>query len=518
MALQTLYNLYKKRFGANMHETDLKAFEKLIKSVLLEKISCAKKEEKIVIFLTPWVNTSVPYFSFLLAYIYRFQGYNVRIIWDDLLSYNEGRTDREQKVIEKFLFSFEENVIPIKRLSMFDAKENNDKINYYEVERLAKLKTIHQVKSATLLHDSTDIVEKYKKSLMQVLPFVTGVFSECTNEVFIIPGGICANTGLFYLLGKKYPKVRIASYDSGERTLLLGKDNVATHLRDIETIILNLNNITDKGKERYCKSAKIELSLRMSGNDKDRTQKINSENDKKEYNYDIFIPLNIEWDSAALGMEMIFEDSFQWLKETIEFTMKNTEYTIIIRQHPHERRFNSSVFLKQWFKKALYDEKRIRFVSCDENINSYSILKNVKVVLPWSSTIGIEAAMLGKNVVVHNNCYYSKLPFVISCDSKKKYFEMIVKCIEENMPNQHVNEAEICYYFSQCCNWTRNTNFTPIPADFNRLIARPFEEIVQDETIQDILKCLCENIPMALLNHYRNEKIFYDENDNDKII
>lgn len=513
MGIHTLHNMYKKLFF-NIPETNLEKLKKLIKSIPLENNSPLKKEKGIVILLSPWFNTSVPYYSFLIACIYRYQGYNVRIIWDDLLSYNEGKTTNEQKVIEKFLSSFDNNTIPIKRLSMFDAKENNDKHDYYEVEYLAKLKAIHHLKSATLLEDRCDIVEKYKNLLLQVLPFVNGVFSECTNEVFIVPGGICANTGLFYLVGKRYPKVRIASYDSAESRLLLGKDNVATHLKDIATIVLNLDNVADEEKERYRKRAKEELNLQISGND---TCKISSENDKVEYSSDIFIPLNIEWDSAALGIDKIFEDSFQWIKETVEFILKNTDYTIIMRQHPHERAFKSSIFLKQWFENVPYDKKRIRFVLCDETISTYSILKNVKVVLPYSSTVGIEAAMMGKNVVVHNNCYYSKLPFVISCDSKEKYFEMIVKCIEQNIPNQYVNEAEICYYFLLCYSWIRNTDFTPIPEDFNRIISRPFEEIVQDEIIQDILKCLCEDVPMALLNHYRDEKI-YGQKDNNKII
>ena len=57
---------------------------------------------------------------------------------------------------------------------------------------------------------------------------------------------------------------------------------------------------------------------------------------------------------------------------------------------------------------------RCRFVAAEDSVNSYDLLRSARLVLPFTSNIGIEAAAIGKPVLVSGAAYYADLGFVWS--------------------------------------------------------------------------------------------------------
>ena len=112
------------------------------------------------------------------------------------------------------------------------------------------------------------------------------------------------------------------------------------------------------------------------------------------YEHDVVIPLNIEWDSAALGLHSCFITDVEWVFKTVEYILENTNATVAVREHPAGRHFpdhhqNVERLLTTTFGK----HPNFTFYSKRSAVNSYRLIKKSRLVLPHSSTIGIEAAM-----------------------------------------------------------------------------------------------------------------------------
>lgn len=482
-----------------------KRFNSFLSDIDLNSIKANEiKGEKLGILVTPWDGTAVSWFAITIALLYRKQGINVSIIWDDLLSYDEGYTKTEKEAISEILEKIK-NVIDVIKLSNME-KESLDLLDLKEIDRLAKLKTIHHLKTSIVLNDTNKFRSLHSEVLRNSLPYIKTLFRQKQFGCFIVPGGICGNTALFYWASKLF-NIRIASYDSGSGIFMVGVDDVASHLMDIPKIV-KCNDVfnTLQDKNRAIKLARHELSLRMQGKDKFVSQhipRVSHSNDKM--NFDVLIPLNIDWDSAALGKHRFFEFTYEWLTDTIRYILDETTATIAVRQHPAEMNFKSGIFLEEYFNRIFPHEPRFRFFPCHEEVNTYDILDNVRIVLPYTSTLGVEAAMLGKRVIVESNCYYSNLSFVQKATSKQDYFNKIQNGLLENISDdlKVIEEAELCYYFTQVCNWIF-TDFTPDTNDFKKWSNISLDKLLEDEIVQDILISFREG---KLIPTLRSKKI-----------
>ena len=108
--------------------------------------------------------------------------------------------------------------------------------------------------------------------------------------------------------------------------------------------------------------------------------------------------MNISWDSAALGIDRVFGDEVEWLKETLYFLMKKTTMSVMIREHPAQAIYNEFVYKDYTKEISIINEykDRIFFANADSEVNTYQYLNKCRLVLPYSSTIGIESVLLEK--------------------------------------------------------------------------------------------------------------------------
>ena len=59
-------------------------------------------------------------------------------------------------------------------------------------------------------------------------------------------------------------------------------------------------------------------------------------------------------------------------------------------------------------------------------------------------------------------------------------------------------DAHLCYYLTQCCNWV----FSPFnPSDFQDWGGLDPKQLLADAAVQTVLASLQHNIPVAVLNH-----------------
>ena len=335
-----------------------------------------------------------------------------------------------------------------------------------ELRSLSQLSSIHKFKTTIENYDSKRFQELWLSRQLLNYHKIKNFFQQNNVKHLLLPGGVYGNSGLIKLAQKA--DTLISSYDSGRKRALFSLYGIAGYQDDVNKI-LNSNEFKNMNLDEIKTVNTLvenELNARINGIDSYKTQVVSSSRNNSE-KYDILMPLNITWDLPALGRHIAFKNDFEWIKETVEFILHNTDANLAIRQHPHERNHTSGKDLKEFILNKYKDNKRLKFISANDKVNSYNLLGNAKIILPYVSTIGIEAAILGKTVILESDNYYSEKSFVIKCIDKNSYF----KTIKRNLVKQEVvslnaiQEAKFTYYVSQICT-TEITNFTPFNEDF----------------------------------------------------
>jgi hypothetical protein len=464
-------------------------------------ISGTKSE--IAIYIHSWLGTAVPWYSIILGILLLRRGHPIHFIWDDMtVAPGEYQT---VNTIYEVLHLLQRNGIPFYRLSdMKNVYPSEELIE--ETLRIASLNAIWRHKTPVPCPELNNIRYENLCFLLNALPNIAGYFSAISPKMMILPGGIFATSGIFLYFCKQNGIIA-TTYDSGACSISTGINSVAAHLDDIPYVIYKL--IDDKKTlEMAIDYGKKELEKRFSGRDKYTFQPI-SRGKSHVPSYDILFPLNIENDASALGKHIFFKNSFDWLTETLDFILSETQATVVIRQHPYEKRINGrNDSLISYLDKNYSKYNRVTIFKCTSNINTYDIIDACKIILPFVSSIAVEAAIMKKIVIPAAPSFYAGFSFAPMPRSKKDYFEMIKECLQQDKTthnNQIENEAWIAYYLSQICGriWT---DFTPQPQDYEQWSKRTIKELEDDPSVDAVLRCLGDIEYISLVQHDRIQK------------
>jgi hypothetical protein len=119
---------------------------------------------------------------------------------------------------------------------------------------------------------------------------------------------------------------------------------------------------------------------------------------------------NLEYDTAVLEMDIGFDCMFSWLTQVVEYASRSCQFQLIIRIHPAEARLpkveRADLLLPRILAAFPELPPWIKVVPPESPISSYSLVSLSEMVLVYSSTIGLEAALSGKPVVVAAEVHY----------------------------------------------------------------------------------------------------------------
>lgn len=482
-------------------------FEKFC--IKLEEKECTSKKESGVsaIVVGPWVGTSTPWFSLTIANLLYLRGRQITIIWDDLdFGIDLKFIKVQNKSIEKVLKLYKEK-FTILRLSDYLINDDGTGEQFNcQIENFAALNAIHFSRGETEL----DYTENYKRTIQGQLKeankAIYSLLKKHTFDYIFVPGGMYG-TSCLPLMHGKINKVRVTTFDGGQGNLLLTNNGVASQLCSIPEDFQIIKNEIDN-ENFIITEARNEISKRRVGKDIFAYQAGNNSDFFIDKPY-VLIALNSSWDSAALGLHNVYRSSTEWIIDSINWVLNNSEDLVVIRQHPAEKHRIQST--NDDYTKIIRDNfginKRIILITAEENVNSYLLLEKSKFVLVYTSTIGVEAATMGKVVITESNSYYSKLGFIWNGVTKKEYYNLISKATNDELvvSEEQKKDALKCYYISQCCNWTA-TDFNGETSDFKKFLKRNIDDSINSPEVELVLKSIDENISISLLNHKRNLK------------
>lgn len=316
---------------------------------------------------------------------------------------------------------------------------------------------------------------------------------------------ICLLTGLhrhrnLYTYECQKRGIRVSTYDSEPSDIsFYNAYGVVSHAVDINELIKN-EWFTKDEKDCIVALAKEHFKQRRFATHENGIysfQRVSNQNNI-EKKYDVIIPLNIAWDAAALARDNIFTDYIEWLNETIAFLMQNTDVSVMIREHP------AQFYYKEYNYKEIKNvlnihgyEDRIYLCKAEEKINTYQYIEMAKLVLPYTSTIGLEAIFMGKPIILHTNCYYDNMIFSQKATNKQDYFDKIAKVLRNGyeITERQKEEAYLTYYLQM--NAYISTDVTECNI---RWAERELVEIVENSEVKKIVEAIGEGVPVIYTN------------------
>ncbi len=152
---------------------------------------------------------------------------------------------------------------------------------------------------------------------------------------------------------------------------------------------------------------------------------------------------NIVWDSAVQERDGIFDGLFDWIHRTISFFIQRPEYQLVVRVHPAEIQLKGRETEERTadFIQSVFPDlpENITIVLPQSEISSYRLIELADLVLTYSSTIGLEAALMGKPVQVAGQTHYRGKGFTIDTKSQSEYFKELAAQLENKNSNKTVD-------------------------------------------------------------------------------
>jgi hypothetical protein len=450
----------------------------------------------------PWVSTPVPWYSIMLAIGLSRRGRNVVLLWDDT-AFDERYVEVQNRAIGKVLSRVGRSLTVV-RLSdgaPSPVTPTDDAL----VETLTNQNVTWILRGRVPTDQEQRVVDRIKGSLTRSLPLVRTALDRPDVDCLVVPGGVYGTSGLYVHEGNARG-FRVATFDTDRRIAQICASGVAAQNGDIPRAFNALWGSGEQSRAQAIEIARAEFQSRLENNDSYGFQALPAGGSGFGPEGGVLIPLNVEWDTAALGRHVHFANTTDWVTATVERILDRDAGPVIVRQHPSERRKlqRSQLDVALALRERFGDDPRCRFVAADDPISSYDLLVSARLVLPFVSTIAMEAAGIGKPVLISGSCYYSGLGFVWSAASRQDYFELLDRGLSGELPPLPDQSARAwtCYYLAAVTNRV-STDFTPHPDDFWSWCRRTPDSLFSDPEVSDILEALDTDTPISLLRHLR---------------
>lgn len=146
---------------------------------------------------------------------------------------------------------------------------------------------------------------------------------------------------------------------------------------------------------------------------------------------------NVIYDTSQVHANSVFPHMFAWLDLVKEIIQAHPETLFVIRAHPDELRpgKESRESVPEWVaRNGVEAWPNVVFVNATEYLSSYELIQRSKFVMVYNSSIGLEAALMGKAVICGGNARYTAYPTVFFPELPETYREMAEQFLNTTDP------------------------------------------------------------------------------------
>jgi hypothetical protein len=449
--------------------------------------------ERVAVLVAPWMETAVPLYSLEWALRLDKAGFKVEVLWDSA-NFFGGNSSNEQAAVLQTLQRLPRQIVV--------QSVENIALSNYDLDRSLVEKLLFENKTRSLGREPDEPISSSDPTYRSFFFHAKRVL-DCLKAGdyawILVPGGVWGVTGLYWNACIELG-IGLTTYDSGAELICLHHGGPAAHFPDVIPAIRLLWNASESSAklwEEIRTWSLKRLSVREAGDDEFGLQ---PKSGNLSMEFDVVVPLNYRVDSAAMCRQRLFQSVNQWIRALVEWAQNRASVRIAFRQHPCEK-------LEAYRSKEDYNwindlgNPRIRFISAVDPINTYDLIRRCRVVAPYCSRVGIEAALLGKPVVAAANCYYDSLEFANKPGNTTDYLAMLDDLVANGteLTPEEQRLAAVAYFVIERFTLLK-TGFTPIPDDFWSWVRKKPDELWRDFTVNCLFESACSRKPLSLIS------------------
>lgn len=143
----------------------------------------------------------------------------------------------------------------------------------------------------------------------------------------------------------------------------------------------------------------------------------------------VLVCTNVPYDAGYDKLCRHFRSMREWLIHTVRTLMERTELQVVVRAHPGEAAYyggkeRSDVNLAE---AGFVPGERLIVIPGEVPVNTYGLMERCKFGIVFSSTTGLEMAMMGKRVLVGADVYYGGRGFTTDVENRADYDARLVE-------------------------------------------------------------------------------------------
>ena len=178
-----------------------------------------------------------------------------------------------------------------------------------------------------------------------------------------------------------------------------------------------------------------------------------------EFKNTVTIFTNSVYDTSTIFSNEAFSSLFECLEVTLNEAKNQPDTLFVIRAHPDEyrasvtkkdRQQKSMELIEDWLKEKGYlNLTNLYFVSPLEFISSYQLVALSKFIIVYNSTIGLEALMTGKRLLMGGKSKYSCISYLAPIKTQDAYLNRLRGYIDAEaveVSKEEINEARALFY------------------------------------------------------------------------
>lgn len=161
---------------------------------------------------------------------------------------------------------------------------------------------------------------------------------------------------------------------------------------------------------------------------------------------------NVIFDTSQFHANTLYEEMFSWLDDLKGVVRDHPDTLFILRAHPDEDRpgKESQESVAQWFARSgLEAQHNVIFLPPSQSISSYELIRQAKFIAVYNSSIGLEAAIMGKAVLCAGRARYTQMSAAFFPASRLDYLrelEALLRAEKVHVPREFALNARRFLY------------------------------------------------------------------------
>jgi Capsule polysaccharide biosynthesis protein len=199
---------------------------------------------------------------------------------------------------------------------------------------------------------------------------------------------------------------------------------------------------------------------------------------------------NLSWDTALLGNDVAFDSQFDWLAQACRIVSDRDDTTLVVRVHPAEGRWGTSQpVVRELAARVGELPSNVVLVPPDQPLSSYGLLAISDLVLCYTTTVGLEAAVRGIPVAVAADTHYRGRGFTTDIAARTDLERVLA-----HPPTMSQDQIELARRYAFAFFFRLMIPFRPVVSEHGQLTGVPesAEELVPGR--DPLLDFVCDRI------------------------